>query len=53
MLKQFEPRYIPPDRKTVSNKYLPEMFQTEKDRVQKLLESAIFFACTTDLWTSS
>ena len=52
MLKQFEPRYIPPDRKTVSNKYLPEMFQTEKDRVQKLLESAIFFACTTDLWTS-
>ena len=52
MLKQFEPRYIPPDRKTVSNKYLPEMLQTEKNRVQKLLESALFFACTTDLWTS-
>ena len=52
MLKQFEPRYIPPDRKTVSNKYLPEMLQMEKNRVQKLLESALFFACTTDLWTS-
>ncbi len=29
MLKKFEPRYIPPDRKTLSNNYLPQMFRTE------------------------
>ena len=34
MLQQFEPRYTPPDCKTVSTKYLPQMFQTEKDCVK-------------------
>ena len=52
VLQQFEPRYTPPDYKTVSTKYLPRMFQTEKDRIKKLLDPVSFYACTTDLWTS-
>ena len=52
MLKNFEPRYIPPDWKTISSKYLPQMFETAKDRVKNLLNHATYYACTTDLWTS-
>ena len=52
MLKKFEPRYIPPDWKTISSKYLPQMFETAKDRVKNLLNHATYYACTTDLWTS-
>lgn len=52
MLKKFEPRYIPPDRKTVSTNYLPQLYQAETDRVKKLLDPITSYACTTDMWTS-
>ncbi len=52
MLNKFEPRYLPPDRKTVSSKLLPQIFETEKERIKNLLGTVKHFACTTDLWTS-
>ena len=52
MIKKFEPRYTPPDRKTLSTKYLPQMYDTEKKCVSSLLGSAQHYACTTDIWTS-
>ena len=52
MIHKFEPRYTPPDRKTLATHYLPQMFETEKKRVRDLMHSAERFAVTTDLWTS-
>ena len=52
MIMQFEPRYTPPDRKTIATKYLPQMFEAEKGRIKNLLGTVQHYACTTDLWTS-
>ena len=52
MLKKFEPRYIPPDRKTLSTHYLPQLYRAETDRVKKLLDPISSYSCTTDMWTS-
>ncbi len=52
MIRAFEPRYTPPDRKTIATHYLPQMFETEKKLVRELVRCAEHFAVTTDLWTS-
>ena len=52
MISVFEPRYTPPDRKTIATHYLPQKFDTEKKRIMELVASARYFAITTDLWTS-
>ena len=52
MIHKFEPRYLPPDRKTLATHYLPQMFETEKKRVADLMHSVEHFAVATDLWTS-
>ena len=52
MIHEFEPRYTPPDRKTIATHYLPQMFEVEKKRIGKAVESAQRYAVTTDLWTS-
>lgn len=52
MVHTFEPRYTPPDRKTLSTRYLPQMFETEKSRILHLVEGVKHYACTTDMWTS-
>ena len=33
MLKTLEPRYTPPDRKTIATTYIPKMYETEKNRI--------------------
>ena len=33
MLRTFEPRYVVPDRKTFSQNYIPEIYQSEKARI--------------------
>ncbi len=43
MLKEFEPRYQLPDRKTITCNYLPAMF---------VKSQTSHFAITTDAWTS-
>ena len=52
MIHEFEPRYTPPDRKTISNHYLLLMFETEKQRIRTAVGSAEYYSVTTDLWTS-
>ena len=52
MLHEFEPRYTPPSRKTITTKNLPAIYQSECSRIKALTQSAQFFALTTDLWTS-
>ena len=44
--------FIPTDRKTLSTKILPILYETERERVGTLLESAPHYACTTDIWIS-
>ena len=55
MLQTFEPRYSPPSRKTIATNYMPKLFEAEKTRVLKLVQSISdrdYYAITTDLWTS-
>lgn len=52
MIREFEPRYNPPDRKTLAVKYLPQMFEAEKARIKSNIEGIKHYSCTTDLWTS-
>ena len=52
LLSSFEPRYTPPDRKTITNHYLPELYLHVKEKIEKQMEHALYFAVTTDGWTS-
>ena len=55
MLHTFEPRYFPPDRKTIATNYMPKLYEIEKKRVMGLVQSigdSDHYAITTDLWTS-
>ena len=48
----FQPRYQPPRRKTITTKYLPQMFEGKKANIKRLLEGSKNFALTSDIWTS-
>ena len=52
LLHKFEPRYIPPDRKTIATNYIPSLFEREKQRIHQQLKNVVNFAVTTDIWTS-
>ena len=52
MISQFEQRYMPPSRKTITMKYLPQMYEAEVSRIRTLTQAAKYFSLTTDLWTS-
>ena len=52
MIATFQPRYTPPDRKTLATHYIPRMFDSETTRIQQQISQAEYFAITTDLWTS-
>jgi hypothetical protein len=52
LFSSFEPRYTPPDRKTITNYYLPELYLREKEKIEEQMEHALYFAVTTDGWTS-
>ena len=52
MVRTFEPRYNPPDRKTLSTHYIPELYEKEKERVIEQIRGIQHFAITTDMWTS-
>lgn len=52
LVHTFEPRYDPPSRKSLTTKYLPQMFEGEKSKVKRHLSSSRRFALTTDIWTS-
>ena len=52
LIQSFEPRYAPPTRKTISSKYLPQMFEGEKAKIKDDLSGVRSFSLTTDIWTS-
>ena len=52
LLYTFEPRYVPPSRKTITTKYFPQLYQSLKERISALVHSATTVALTTDIWTS-
>ena len=52
LINLLEPKYTPPDRKTIMNNYLPELYMREKQRIERQMERATHFAITTDGWTS-
>ena len=52
MIREFEPRYTVPDRKTIRNTYIPKMYEEEKQRIRTSLTDIHTFAITTDLWSS-
>ena len=53
MLKTFEPRYVLPDRKTITQHYMPEIYSQEKTKITQAIKNGLcFFSITTDGWTS-
>ena len=53
MLHTFEPRYVLPDRKTITQHYMPEIYQQVKTNVTEAMKRGlVYFSLTTDAWTS-
>ena len=52
-LHTFEPRFVLPDRKTLTQHYLPELYESERARIATALKCSLkYFLLTTDGWTS-
>ena len=49
MIATIQPRYTPPDQKTL---YIPRMFDSKTTRIQQQISQVEYFAITTDLWTA-
>ena len=53
MLHAFEPRFVLPDRKTFTQHYLPELYESERTRIANAMKYGLkYFSLTTDGWTS-
>ena len=52
MLKKFDPQYEVPSRKYFSETAIPKLYNDERERVVKELESVKYYAATTDMWSS-
>ena len=53
MLHTFEPRYVPPDRSTITRHYMPELYDQEKTKVTEAIATELqYFAFTSDGWSS-
>ena len=45
MLHTFEPRYVLPDRKTLTQHYMPEMYEREKEKIMDVMGKGVqYFA---------
>ncbi|KAG8235360.1 hypothetical protein J437_LFUL015367 [Ladona fulva] len=51
-IKELEPRYKLPSRRTLTCRLLPERYEILRERAQELISEAAYVALTTDLWTS-
>ena len=52
MLHTFEPLYVLPDRKAITQHYIPEIFEHMKANViQAMKQGVVYFSLTTDAWT--
>ena len=52
LLYSFDPRYELPDRKYFSNIAIPKLYEKTRESVATDVKSAVYFASTTDLWSS-
>jgi len=52
ILCNFEPRYVLPDRKTITNHYIPAMHENESKVTKSMQQDLVYFLLTTDAWTS-
>ena len=53
MLHTFDQRYRPPDRKTLSTKLIPKLYDAERECVSNAISNVDNFALTTDIWKPS
>ena len=52
MLHGFEPRYVPPDRKTITQHYI-RMYEHERTKIMNAMAQGVeYYTLTTDAWTS-
>ena len=50
MLRAFEPRYVPPDRKTITQHYIPGMYERERTKIMNAMAQGVeYYALTTGL----
>ena len=52
LLYSFHHRHHPPDRKTVSTKLIPKLYDSERECVNNAISNVGHFALTTDIWRS-
>ena len=53
LVKKFDSRYELPSRKYFSQRALPNLYTSVKEKLMKDLSSVRFYSATTDLWSSS
>ena len=52
LLQSLEPRYEPPDRKSLANNYMRKMFEREREKILGKISRIEDFSFTADFWTS-
>ena len=52
MIKEFEPRYTVPDRKTLQTNFIPKMYEREKSQIHRYIADVPSYVLTTDIWSS-
>ena len=52
MIKEFEPCYVVPDRKTLRTNFIPKMYEHEKSHINHAIADVSSYALTTDIWSS-
>ena len=52
MIKEFEPRYTVPDRKTLQTNFIPKMYECKKSYINHSIADVTSYALTTDVWSS-
>ena len=50
-LSDFDPKYSPPVRQTVTNSILPQMLQSQQTKIASFLERCADVSLTVDIWT--
>ena len=53
LVKKLDPQYELPTRKYMSKKAIPDLYSVTRESVKSQISTAIFFAATTDIWSSS
>ncbi|KAJ8963867.1 hypothetical protein NQ314_005325 [Rhamnusium bicolor] len=53
LIKELEPRYNLPSRRTIGRTLLPDAYSQIKTKLMDILKTTKYVAITTDIWTSS